>query len=145
MQTGAVSTGSATRAAVPRLTLMGGSTIAVLMWVMPASASCAEGDEGTEDVDDVEGAIEKSKSSSSSITGDDAMDKFIRVTLYPAANKLGFGGIMGFCSGVAIKKIGEHMIYWCGIGFIGIQVAQYKGYIEIDWFKVREQGKLLLI
>ena len=27
-----------------------------------------------------------------------------------------------------------------GIGFIGLQIAQHQGYINIDWFKLKDEG-----
>jgi len=48
---------------------------------------------------------------------------------------------MGFCSGIAVKRVGETIAYLVGVVFIGLQVAQYNGLIDIDWLKIRDTGK----
>ena len=39
--------------------------------------------------------------------------------LKPAVQKLGFGGIMGYCSGMALKKVGKALAFAVGLGFVG--------------------------
>ena len=124
--------GSAARLSLsksPRLILVGASTMAMLVWTLPA-AGCAAEEAG-------EGAPSAAADGSAK---PDEMERFIHLTVVPMCNKLGFGGVMGFCSGVAARSVGEHVIYWAGIAFTAVQVAQYNGYIDIDWYKVKDQG-----
>lgn len=74
----------------------------------------------TEAKDVVESAIEKAK---------------------PIIAKLSFGAIMGYCSGVAMKKIGKAVAVIVGIGFIGLQTASSSGYIAVDWTKISDDFK----
>jgi len=111
----------------PKLTLVGSSTIAALVWAMP-SAGCAEEDSTIEENNE-DGNMKP-----------DEMERFINYTILPACNRLGFGGVMGFCSGIAVKKISQQVAYLIGIGFIGLQIAQHQGYINIDWFKLKDEG-----
>jgi uncharacterized membrane protein (Fun14 family) len=57
--------------------------------------------------------------------------------LTPILAKLGFGGIMGYCSGLALKKIGKAVAFMIGVGFIFLQTLAYKGYITIDWDQIK--------
>ena len=141
-QTRSLATGSGATASIapnlprPRLALLGGSCLALLMWTVPI-ASCAHTEEGVEEGKSSDPGADKLPA------GSDEIEKFLRITVYPVCNKLGFGGIMGFCSGIAVKRIGEHVAYMVGIAFIGLQFAQYKGLIDIDWLQVRNTGTLL--
>lgn len=58
----------------------------------------------------------------------------------PALSKLTFGGIMGYCSGAAAKKVGKAVAVLAGLAFIAIQSAVYTGYIAVDWQKVKEDA-----
>lgn len=50
------------------------------------------------------------------------------------------GGIAGFCSGYAVKKVSKVAAFVVGVGFIGVQVARYYGVInDVDWSAVEEQ------
>jgi uncharacterized membrane protein (Fun14 family) len=70
----------------------------------------------TEKKDIVEQAIEKAK---------------------PILQKLGFGTVMGYCSGIALQKVGKALAITIGIGFIGLQTVVSLGYIQVDWEKVK--------
>ena len=118
----------------PRLTLVGGATMAMFVWTVPQLAACAADE-------DEEAADADADSSLSTPSGKpDEMERFLNLTVLPMCNKLGFGGVMGFCSGVAARSIGEHVVYWAGIAFTAVQIAQYNGYIDVDWYKVKDQG-----
>ena len=58
--------------------------------------------------------------------------------LKPALGKLTFGGFVGYCSGIAAKKIGKAVAAAIGLGFIAIQGAVYTGYVDVDWAKVQD-------
>jgi uncharacterized membrane protein (Fun14 family) len=55
----------------------------------------------------------------------------------PVLANLSFGAVMGYCSGVALQKVGKALALLVGIGFVGLQTAASFGYIVIDWEKVR--------
>jgi uncharacterized membrane protein (Fun14 family) len=55
----------------------------------------------------------------------------------PAIGNIGFGTVMGYCSGIAMKKIGKALAVLVGITFVGLQVAASSGFIQVDWGKVR--------
>jgi uncharacterized membrane protein (Fun14 family) len=123
-----VAGGQPNRLLKPRLTLVGCSTIAVLIWAVPSAECASANDDKVPEKQDNSG---------------DAMEIFLKRTVYPACNKLGFGGIMGFCTGIAVKKVGEAVAILVGVSFIGLQYAQYKGLIDIDWLKVKEMCKFI--
>jgi len=54
----------------------------------------------------------------------------------PLAAQFGVGGIMGYCSGMALKKVGKAMATLCGLAFIALQSAAYAGYIQINWKQI---------
>mmetsp|Transcript_37226 Transcript_37226/g.77284 ORF Transcript_37226/g.77284 Transcript_37226/m.77284 type:complete len:124 (-) Transcript_37226:162-533(-) len=58
----------------------------------------------------------------------------------PIIAKLGFGSLVGYCSGMALKKIGKAVAFIIGVGFMGIQGAVSAGYIEVDWNKVKDDA-----
>lgn len=74
----------------------------------------------TEAKDVVEGAIDKLK---------------------PVLAKLSFGAIMGYCSAMALKKVGKALAIIVGLGFIGMQTAASTGYLAVDWTKIWDDVK----
>lgn len=64
-----------------------------------------------------------------------ALDK-----LKPIASQLTFGSVVGYCSGVALKKLGKAVAFIIGVGFVGVQSAVYAGYIQVDWLKIRDDA-----
>ena len=58
--------------------------------------------------------------------------------LKPALTKITFGSLVGYCSGVATKKIGRALAIVAGVGFMLVQGAVYSGYIDVDWKKVQD-------
>ena len=58
--------------------------------------------------------------------------------LKPALAKISFGSLVGYCSGVATKKIGRALAIVAGMGFMIVQGAVYSGYIDVDWKKVQD-------
>lgn len=73
---------------------------------------------------------EEEKKSQDVVEG--ALDK-----LKPVLAKLGFGSVVGYCSGLAMKKIGKAVATVIGMGFLVVQGAVYAGYINVDWNKVQ--------
>jgi len=55
----------------------------------------------------------------------------------PLLANLSFGAVMGYCSGVAMKKVGKALAFAIGTIFIGLQGAVSFGYLQIDWEKVK--------
>lgn len=58
----------------------------------------------------------------------------------PMAANLGFGGVMGFCSGVALVRLGKAVATLVGITFIGLQTASHFGYIDVNWKKIADSA-----
>lgn len=55
----------------------------------------------------------------------------------PVLGNLGFGGVMGYCSGIATHKAGKALAVVVGMGFIALQSAAHFGFIQVDWEKIR--------
>lgn len=66
----------------------------------------------------------------------DQFSEFIKANA-PVANQLGFGGVMGYCSGMAFRRVGRAVGVVIGLGFMGVQAAAASGYIDVDWEKVK--------
>lgn len=73
----------------------------------------------------------------------DAVQTWI-LTYSPQLQKLGFGGVMGICTGVALKRIGNGIAALVGVSFIGLQCLSYLGYIQIDYLKVSKDAQAVL-
>ena len=55
----------------------------------------------------------------------------------PILAKVSFGSIVGYCSGVALKKAGKLAAVVLGAGFVALQTCASYGYLTIDWDKVK--------
>lgn len=73
------------------------------------------------------------------MSDDDIMGKLIEKSK-PHLSKLSFGGVVGYCSGAAAKKIGKAISVLVGLAFITVQSAVYSGYISVDWDKVKDDA-----
>ena len=60
----------------------------------------------------------------------------------PVLAKISFGAVMGYCSGIALKKVGKMLAFIVGLGFIGLQTAQSTGYLAVDWSKIVDDLKM---
>ena len=109
----------------PRLALIGSTAVATLVWLIPQSQCAAE----TADGDDEEISKEG-----------DAVEKVILNTVGPLVTKMGYGGVMGFFSGLAMKKVGQIAAFFVGIGFVAIQVLQHEGIIQVDFLEVKDKA-----
>lgn len=47
---------------------------------------------------------------------------------------------MGYCSGMAFRRVGRVFGVVIGLGFMGVQAAAASGYIEVDWDKVKNDA-----
>ncbi len=56
----------------------------------------------------------------------------------PYLGQLSFGGLTGFATGFAMKKIGKIALFIFGIIFIMLQVLAYTGVIEINWLRIQQ-------
>ena len=65
----------------------------------------------------------------------DPMERAIEA-MKPALAKLTVGGVMGYCSGMALKKVGKVLATVIGLGFVAVQTAAYAGYIQVNWTKI---------
>jgi len=59
-------------------------------------------------------------------------------TAVPYVEKIGFGGFMGMCTGIALKRIGKGIAVVIGVGFLALQGLSYYGYVTIDYNKARD-------
>jgi uncharacterized membrane protein (Fun14 family) len=75
--------------------------------------------ENKEDPDPVEAALDKLK---------------------PVLSQVSFGSVVGYCSGMALKKVGKAFAFVIGVGFIGVQSAVHAGYIQVDWGKISKDA-----
>ena len=56
----------------------------------------------------------------------------------PVLSKITLGSFLGYCSGVASKKIGKAVAAGIGLLFVAVQSAANAGYIDVDWAKVEK-------
>ncbi|CAJ1960710.1 unnamed protein product [Cylindrotheca closterium] len=66
---------------------------------------------------------------------DSALDK-----LKPIMSQLSFGSVLGYCSGMALKKLGKAAAFVVGVGFIGVQSAVRAGYVKVNWTKIKDDA-----
>ena len=45
---------------------------------------------------------------------------------------------MGYCSAIAAKRIGKHVAFIAGIGFIVLQGLVHKGFVHVNWKEVEK-------
>ena len=69
------------------------------------------------------------------MTSNDPINELIERSK-PLLSKLTVGGILGYCSGTAAKKVGKALAIIVGLVYMGVQSAAYGGYLQIDWKKV---------
>ena len=60
--------------------------------------------------------------------------------LKPLAAQIGVGGIMGYCTGMAMKKVGKVLATVLGLGFVAVQSAAYAGYIQVNWKQIGDDA-----
>lgn len=59
----------------------------------------------------------------------------------PILANIGIGSLVGFTSGLALKKIGKAMAVVLGTGFLGLQLASVMGYVDVKWDHVAQSTK----
>ena len=69
----------------------------------------------------------------------DAVQAFLR-QYGPHLGQMGFGGCLGFCSGMAFKKLGKEVAVIIGLGFATLQSLSYLGYVDIDYNKLKKDA-----
>mmetsp|Transcript_43629 Transcript_43629/g.105796 ORF Transcript_43629/g.105796 Transcript_43629/m.105796 type:complete len:97 (+) Transcript_43629:540-830(+) len=47
---------------------------------------------------------------------------------------------MGYCSGMAFRRVGKAMGVVIGLGFMGLQGAASLGYVAVDWSKIKDDA-----
>ena len=55
----------------------------------------------------------------------------------PLAGQLTFGGVAGFLSGYALKKVGRVLAFALGLLFVIVQLLAYAGYLEVHWTRIQ--------
>jgi uncharacterized membrane protein (Fun14 family) len=56
--------------------------------------------------------------------------------LAPYLGQITFGGVAGFATGLATKKIGRIALVFAGLIFIALQILAYAKIIAIDWIRL---------
>jgi uncharacterized membrane protein (Fun14 family) len=56
----------------------------------------------------------------------------------PYLGQISFGGLAGFATGYAVKKIGKIALFIFGSVFILLQVLAFMGIIEINWLRIQQ-------
>lgn len=67
-------------------------------------------------------------------------DKYVDAiagAISPLVSKVTYGGFLGLCTGYACKKIGEAAATFVGIMFMLLQLMAHRGYITVNWPKVK--------
>lgn len=59
----------------------------------------------------------------------------------PVLMNIGFGSIMGYCSGLAFRTVGKALAFVIGSGFIALQVAASMGYVEVHWNRIADGAR----
>ncbi|MGQ9735779.1 MAG: FUN14 domain-containing protein [Thermaceae bacterium] len=64
--------------------------------------------------------------------------------LSPYIGQLTFGGLAGFATGYALKKIGRLLAVGLGLLFIALQLLAQAGYVQVDWIRIQKDVDPLL-
>lgn len=56
----------------------------------------------------------------------------------PYIGQLTFGGLAGFATGYALKKIGRLLALGLGLLFVVIQLLAQAGYVQVDWTRIQK-------
>jgi uncharacterized membrane protein (Fun14 family) len=62
----------------------------------------------------------------------------------PYLGQISFGGLAGFATGYALKKIGRMALVIFGLLFIVIQLLAYLGVVRVDWLRIQQYADPLL-
>jgi uncharacterized membrane protein (Fun14 family) len=65
-------------------------------------------------------------------------------SLAPYLGQISFGGLAGFATGYALKKIGRMALVIFGLLFIVIQLLAYLGVVRVDWLRIQQYADPLL-
>ena len=65
-------------------------------------------------------------------------------SLAPYLGQISFGGLAGFATGYALKKIGRVALVIFGLLFIALQALAYFKVIQIDWLRIQSYADPLL-
>jgi len=74
---------------------------------------------------------------------DDSSDEGFNALLTqykPLLQKLSISSFMGYCSAVSFKRVGKSLAVVIGLGFVVIQGLAHKGFVEVDWNKVKKSA-----
>jgi uncharacterized membrane protein (Fun14 family) len=65
-------------------------------------------------------------------------------SLAPYLGQISFGGLAGFATGYALKKVGRVALVVFGLLFIAVQILAYYGVVQIDWLRIQSYADPLL-
>lgn len=66
------------------------------------------------------------------------MDMWENLTSITSLSHMGMGGLLGFCSGYAVRRLGGELVLVAGIGVVSVQLLSYAGLLTVHWDKIRE-------
>jgi uncharacterized membrane protein (Fun14 family) len=73
----------------------------------------------------------------------DAVDNAFNA-LAPYLGQISFGGLAGFATGFALKKVGRVALVIFGLLFITLQLLAYFGVVEVNWLRIQSYADPLL-
>jgi uncharacterized membrane protein (Fun14 family) len=127
--------------------LSGGSLLGLAaLSASGSSALCAAGESGSDAggwrsiVPGAAAAGDGGNSKKGKKAASDDDDDAITALIDKYFGQMGFGGVLGVCSGYSMKKIGKVAAFLIGTGFIAVQTALHLGYVNISWTDVHKKA-----
>mmetsp|Transcript_23194 Transcript_23194/g.64299 ORF Transcript_23194/g.64299 Transcript_23194/m.64299 type:complete len:127 (-) Transcript_23194:1543-1923(-) len=77
------------------------------------------------------------------MSGDNEPTDVVQQLIYKnqaSFEQMGFGGVMGYCSGMAFRKAGRFVGVVVGMGFVGLQTMKHFGFVDVNWNKVKDSA-----
>jgi uncharacterized membrane protein (Fun14 family) len=59
----------------------------------------------------------------------------------PALAQLSMGSVLGYATGYALRVVGRMAAFGVGSIFLCLQMAAYKGYVDVNWAKIVQDTK----
>ncbi|XP_055980261.1 FUN14 domain-containing protein 1-like [Sorex fumeus] len=63
------------------------------------------------------------------------------VEKHSVASQIVIGGVTGWCTGFLFQKVGKLAATAVAGGFLLLQIANYSGYVQVDWKRVEKDVK----
>lgn len=62
----------------------------------------------------------------------------------PVLPDLSVGGLLGFCAGFAVKKVGRMLVFVVGAIVLVVQLLVWQGFVTVDWARVQQSAEPLV-